>query len=302
MSAQIDEPILLCCDLDRTLIPNGAAPESPEARTRLAALCAHPQVHIAFVSGRDLGLVIDGMVEWSLPVPDFIIGDVGTTIYAPTGEGADAMGGWRHWPAWTAEIAPDWNGLTHDDVTELFADISALTQQEPGKQGAFKASYYVGLDANRDVLDAELHGRLWQHGVDARLIWSVDEAAKVALLDVLPARASKLHAIEFLIAHEGYDLKRTVFSGDSGNDMHALASHLQGVLVANAEASIKQEALKLVAAGDLADTLYVAQGGFMGMNGNYTAGVLEGIAHFIPETVDWMTANDADRSAGSGTD
>lgn len=302
MTPQTSQPILLCCDLDRTLIPNGAAPESPEARARLAALCARPEVHIAFVSGRDLGLVIDGMVEWSLPVPDFIIGDVGTTIYAPTGEGADAMGGWRHWPAWTAEIAPDWNGLTHDDVTEMFADISALRQQEPAKQGAFKASYYVDLDANREVLDAELHGRLWQHGVDASLVWSVDEVAKIGLLDVLPARASKLHAIEFLISHEGYEVARTVFAGDSGNDMHALASHLQGVLVANADETIKREALDLVSAGGLADTLYVAQGGFMGMNGNYTAGVLEGVAHFIPETVDWMTESADYRAAESGRD
>jgi len=298
MDSKIDHPVLLCCDLDRTLIPNGAAPESPEARMLLAKLCAHPRVHIAFVSGRDLGLVIDGMVEWSLPVPDFIIGDVGTTIYAPTGEGVDAMGGWRHWPAWTAEIAPDWNGLTHDDVIEVFHDISVLRQQEPKKQGAFKASFYVDMDANREVLDAELHGRLWQHGVDARLVWSVDEAANVALLDVLPARASKLHAIEFLIAHEGYDVARTVFAGDSGNDMHALASHLNGVLVANAESSVKKEALKLVDAGGLSDTLYVAEGGFMGMNGNYTAGVLEGVAYFIPEVADWVAAaaQDADAS------
>lgn len=290
MDPQKDEqPVLLCCDLDRTLIPNGAAPESDEARARLAALCAQPNVHIAFVSGRDLGLVLDGMSEWSLPVPDFIIGDVGTTIYAPTGEGADAMGGWRHWPAWTAEIAPDWNGLTHDDVTEMFADIGAIHQQEPEKQGAFKASYYVDLDANQEVLDAELHGRLWQSGVDARLVWSVDEAAQVGLLDVLPSRASKLHAIEFLMSHEGYPQERTIFAGDSGNDMHALASHLNGILVANAERKVKEQAQRLVEAAGFSQTLYIAQGGFIGMNGNYSAGVLEGVAHYIPESRSWMT-------------
>jgi hypothetical protein len=26
----------------------------------------------------------------------------------------------------------------------------------------------------------------------------------------------------------------------------------------------------------------------MGMNGNYSAGMLEGIAHFHPPTIDWM--------------
>jgi hypothetical protein len=34
--------------------------------------------------------------------------------------------------------------------------------------------------------------------------------------------------------------------------------------------------------------LYLAQGGFLGMNGNYSAGILEGIAHYHPETQLWM--------------
>ncbi|HHQ69195.1 MAG TPA: HAD-IIB family hydrolase [Halothiobacillaceae bacterium] len=286
MSSNADR-VLLCCDLDRTLIPNGKHPESPLARERLAKLCSHPQVHLVFVSGRDLQLVLDGIAEWSLPQPDFIIGDVGTTIYAPaTAESGEA--GWVHWSAWTAKIAPDWNGLTHDDISHIFADITALTPQEAIKQGAFKASYYVSRQVNQEVLDSELHGRLWQHGVDARLVWSMDEAADVLLLDVLPSQASKLHAIEFLIESCGFDESRTVFAGDSGNDLHALVSHINGVLVANADEEVRYKAAQLAAAGNLKSALYQARGGFLGMNGNYSAGVLEGLAHYIPETRDWM--------------
>jgi hypothetical protein len=29
------------------------------------------------------------------------------------------------------------------------------------------------------------------------------------------------------------------------------------------------------------------QGDFHGMNGFYAAGILEGVAHYLPETVDW---------------
>ena len=36
------------------------------------------------------------------------------------------------------------------------------------------------------------------------------------------------------------------------------------------------------------DTLYLAHGGLAGMNGNYSAGILEGVAHFIPETRLWL--------------
>jgi hypothetical protein len=34
----------------------------------------------------------------------------------------------------------------------------------------------------------------------------------------------------------------------------------------------------------LTNCLYLPQGNFFGMNGNYAAGVLEGLVHFIPET------------------
>ena len=37
-----------------------------------------------------------------------------------------------------------------------------------------------------------------------------------------------------------------------------------------------------------ADALYIARGGLMDMNGNYTAGVLEGVVHYQPEIRDWL--------------
>jgi len=36
------------------------------------------------------------------------------------------------------------------------------------------------------------------------------------------------------------------------------------------------------------ETLYLAQGNFMGMNGNYSAGILEGVVHYIPQTENWI--------------
>ncbi|MDG4868082.1 HAD-IIB family hydrolase [Guyparkeria sp. 1SP6A2] len=281
-------PVLLCCDLDRTLIPNGQAEESPDARVRLARFCTHPAVRLAFVSGRDLRRVFDCIEEWSLPEPDFIIGDAGATIYTRGGQAERVGGEWAHWPAWTNEIAPDWNGLAHDDINHLFSDITAIRPQETSRQAVFKASYYVERPVNQTVLDAELHGRLWQQGADARLVWSVDETAGQLLLDVLPSGASQLHAMEFLIQHLHFDERRALFAGDSENDLQALGSHINGVVVANAESSVKDRARQMVEAGALADTLYVARGEFLGMNGNYAAGVLEGVDHFMPETRPYM--------------
>ena len=61
--------ILLCSDLDRTLIPNGAEDESPQARPLFAGLAAHPQLRLAYVSGRDKNLVKKGIVDFDLPSP-----------------------------------------------------------------------------------------------------------------------------------------------------------------------------------------------------------------------------------------
>lgn len=36
------------------------------------------------------------------------------------------------------------------------------------------------------------------------------------------------------------------------------------------------------------DGLYLARGDFMGMNGNCSAGILEGVAHFIPQVKLWL--------------
>ena len=36
------------------------------------------------------------------------------------------------------------------------------------------------------------------------------------------------------------------------------------------------------------DTVYLAQGGFMGMNGNSSAGILQGVVYFIPQAERWL--------------
>ncbi|OZB36469.1 MAG: haloacid dehalogenase [Halothiobacillus sp. 14-56-357] len=281
-------PILLCCDLDRTLIPNGAQPESPDARPRFRALCAHPGIHLVMVSGRHIELVLEAIDQWDLPEPDYIIGDVGTSIYTHPEPEEGPPDSWAMWRSWAAELGPDWNGMTHNDITDLFSDIKAIVPQPIDRQGVFKASYFVDIDTNLEILEAELVRRLWQLGINARLIWSVDEAAHTGLLDVLPASASKLHAIEFLSATQHYPMARTVFAGDSGNDLEVLGSHIQSVLVANAPEDVRARALALVESADVAHSLYLARGGLFGMNGNYAAGVLEGLAHFLPETLPWM--------------
>ena len=277
------EQLLICTDLDRTLIPNGPQSESPTAREHFATLVAHRGVTLAYVTGRHRALVEQAITYYRLPLPDFVIGDVGTTIYnlGPRRE-------WTRQAQWEAEIARDWGGRSHAEIKSLLVDLHDLRLQETAKQNNYKLSYYVPLHSDRQTLSRTIDQRLKNNDVAARLIWSVDEPAGVGLLDVLPARASKYHAIEALMQMRGFGYIDTVFCGDSGNDIEVLASPIPAVLVANSQPQVRELARRLADQGGNGEQLYVAAGGFMGMNGNYGAGILEGVAHFHPDTIDWM--------------
>ena len=50
-------------------------------------------------------------------------------------------------------------------------------------------------------------------------------------------------------------------------------------------ADVRADAASLAEAAGYADQLYQAKGDFHGMNGCYAAGILEGVAHYLPESV-----------------
>ena len=277
------EPLLLATDLDRTLLPNGPEPESAGARQRFARLAARAEVVLAYVTGRHRALIEQAMAEWQLPVPDYVIGDVGTTIYH-LGPRAD----WDQPTGWELRIGKDWGGRTGPDLAALLADVPQLRLQEAAKQNRHKLSYYVPLEADPVLLEPEIQARLAPDGVHARLIWSVDDPAAVGLLDIVPRSASKLHALEALAQQQGFTPRQVVFCGDSGNDLEVLASAIPAVLVANAQPAVQARALEMAAAGGQQHRLYIARGSSLGMNGNYSGGILEGVAHFRPEIAAWL--------------
>jgi sucrose-6-phosphatase len=84
----------------------------------------------------------------------------------------------------------------------------------------------------------------------------------------------------------GRGLDTTLFAGDSGNDLEVLVSPVRSILVANAHPEVREMAVAQSRELDLADRLYCAQGNWRGLNGNYGAGILEGVAHFRPDLAD----------------
>jgi len=276
--------ILLCSDMDRTILPNGDKEESSGCRSVLRFLIERPEIHLAYVSGRDKNLIQKAITEYDLPLSDYAVGDVGTTIYELTGRN------WTPWEAWFKEIAKDWNGLESEDLAGFLKGFDSLKLQEPEKQNRFKLSYYADKNANGQQLVDQIQAYLSKQKLNSRVIWSVDEQRNSGLVDILPQRASKLHAVRYLIEQKGYRKSKVVFCGDSGNDLNVLTSDIRSVLVKNASEEVRREAMKSVVKNGRPETLYVAQGNFMGMNGNYSAGVLEGLAHFEPDVTPWIEA------------
>lgn len=277
--------LLLCTDLDRTLLPNGTQPESTSVRKKFSQLASRDEVTLVYVSGRDKMLVQQAIKNYQLPMPDFVIADVGSTIYRIENKQ------YHHIKKWDAEIEKDWNGKSNKDLQELLKNFKDIRIQEHGKQKPHKLSYFVPLYSDHENLLHEINSYFEKVMVKANLIWSVDETASIGLLDILPSSANKKHAIEFIMREFNFSLNETIFSGDSGNDISVMASPIHSILVANATDNVKKMALEQAKKNGEINSLYLAKGDYLGMNGNYSAGIIEGIIHYMPVVENWIDLN-----------
>lgn len=271
------QPLLICTDLDRTLIPNGEQPESPEARSLFRQLVSNPQITLVYVTGRDRVLIQEAIAEYKLPIPNFVIADVGSTIYEIKNNQ------WLRLTDWDEQISVDWQHKTQPDLVSFFVDCDQIKLQEITKQGLYKLSYYVSLDIELKPIITKIRAKLEAEKIQANIIWSIDEKAQIGLLDILPISANKYHAIAYLIKNQNFTLDNTIFSGDSGNDLDVLMSPIKSILVANAHLEVKEKIQSEIDQIGLKDSIYIAQGQSSKLNGNYSAGILEGIFHYFSD-------------------
>ena len=269
--------VVLCTDLDRTLLPNGLQTESPQSRRIFGEAISHCGITLVYVSGRDLTLLQEAIDQYAIPVPDYAIGDVGTSLYK------SHQRQWQTVAAWTDHLADEWSQTGLERLTQQFSHYPHLRLQEKQKQGRFKLSFYTEPSILTPQFIAQLETDIALAGFSACLITSVDETSDTGLVDILPSRASKYHAIDFLVHHLGKTFANTVFAGDSGNDLPVITSEVPSVLVKNAQDSVKTQALQLAGKNDQQASFYLARGDWHGLNGNYSAGILEGLVHYHPE-------------------
>lgn len=262
---------ILATDLDRTLLPNGSWPADPQAIPLFNELTDSQGVQVVYVTGRNLRLAEQAIADFGVRYPDYLIGDVGTSIRHYGADGWTVDEGWLEHvratsPAWDAEA-----------IRATVIGLEGLEEQPREHCGPFKQSYFVDHERREAVLasvDERVKGRF-----DEVIVYSHDSQSGDGLLDFLPNSATKQTALEYLAGELGVAKSEVVFCGDSGNDVFPLTAGFAGVLVRNADtqllASVREAAEK-----DPAIRLYFAQGGFRGLNGYYTSGVIEGAFHY----------------------
>jgi len=268
--------LLLCTDMDRTVIPNGMQKEASSAREIFSQFCREPAVTLVYVTGRHLSLMSQAVKEYQLPIADYAITDVGTRIYHQKDNQ------WHPIYAWEKEIDQDWCGVDPAQIHHLVCSIPGISLQEFEKQNSHKISFYIDLKQLDETSCLTLvKQQLAPLNINTNLIWSIDETSNTGLLDILPPKANKLHAIEFLQKYLGYDAQEVVFAGDSGNDLEVLISPIQSVLVANATQELKEQTLSLVKQRSTEQQFYQAVN-TNNNNGNYSSGILQGVMHYLP--------------------
>lgn len=261
---------LLASDLDGTLYPVGPDPTHAAALDGFAdLLAANEDLVVAYVTGRHLASAVEAMAFWSLPQPDLLSCDVGTSLYRPdTGEPS----GWRRDEDYAAQMGEAMSGMTARDITQLLDGVTDLTLQQPDRQSAFKISYLLPPSAAGDKVLMEVRRRLSAAGATFSVVRSSGVYEDDDLLDILPPGVTKTSAVAYMSTCPETASGLTLYAGDSRNDLDPLLSCDGGIVVANARPAL------LEALGEGPDSIYLAAR-------PHLHGVVEGIRHFLK--TDW---------------
>lgn len=265
--AATDRRRVLATDLDGTFIPlEGDAQNRSDLRT-LTEHLAHHHITLTYVTGRHFESVAGAIEQFQLPQPNWIICDVGTSIFERTESGVfAAVEAYQQHQMRIIAARPI------ATLRERLEPIEGLRLQENEKQGRFKLSYYA------DAAELDRHVHRIQRELDNisapySIIQSVDPFNGDGLIDLVPASVSKAYALEWWVGYTKLGPDAIVFAGDSGNDLAALTAGHRAIMVANTDPVVVQRAYNEHREAGWKNRLFLARG-------NATSGVLEGCRWF----------------------
>ncbi|SDH61522.1 glucosyl-glycerol phosphate synthase [Pseudomonas benzenivorans] len=231
--------MLLATDLDGTFLAG-----DPEDRLSLyQTIAAHPEIRLAYVTGRSLEAVLPLLADPTLPQPDFIIADVGASLVhgdslqpiQPLQSAVDAL-----WPG-ESQVAGALEGF-------------ALERQDVPQ--ARRCSYFCPPEQAANPALAEAAQAL---GCD--LLYSAER-----YLDFLPRGVNKGSSLKALADWLELDEDQVLAAGDTLNDLSMLSAQFHGVCVGDSETAL------LEATANHSRTLHAQRPG--------CGGILEAFAHF----------------------
>ncbi|GGG58446.1 hypothetical protein GCM10011415_00290 [Salipiger pallidus] len=209
-----DCKFVLATDLDGTFL---GGTEEDRARLYDWIEANRETVGLIFVTGRDpkfIGKLCDGGVPW----PEYVVGDVGTTI-------ARVEDGKIHpIEPLEVEIAETW-GDAGATVRDALHGHPGLTLQETDFR------YRISYDLDPDAFDDSAHDKVREMGHDTLV-------SDNKYFDVLPRGISKGPSLRRLVTHLGIEEGRVLAAGDTLNDLSMLVCGLQAVAVGGSEQAL----------------------------------------------------------------
>ncbi|MCA0045093.1 HAD-IIB family hydrolase [Celeribacter litoreus] len=208
----------LATDLDGTFL-GGTADERKSLYDWIEA--NRDTVGLIFVTGRDPEFIMEMCREKGLPWPEYVVGDVGTTIAHVTERGhVEPI------PALEEDIAALWNDAG-PRVRDALDGHAGLTLQPTNFR------YRVSYDLTPASYDPSAEKLVEEMGFD----WLISDNK---YFDVLPKGISKGPSIKRLVDHLGIPESRVLCAGDTMNDLSMLISGLKAVAVGNSETALTQ--------------------------------------------------------------
>lgn len=214
-----DKDLVLATDLDGTFLGGSDA----ERATLYSFIEANrARIGLIFVTGRDPGFISHLTRKKGVPRPDYVVGDVGTTIAQV---GPDHL--LSPMTDLEAEIAEAW-GNAGMRLASMLHNAPGLTPQSTGFR------YRMSYDMDPDLFDPKALDLVAELGLDALI-------SDNRFFDVLPRGVSKGPSLLRLLANLGVANDRVLVAGDTLNDLSMLALGVPAVAVANSEAGLLEQ-------------------------------------------------------------
>ncbi|WP_422071396.1 HAD-IIB family hydrolase [Tranquillimonas rosea] len=206
---------ILATDLDGTFL--GGSDEDRRALYDWIEENRH-SIGLIFVTGRDPQF-IRGLCDGGVPWPQFVIGDVGTTIAEVTADKhIEPIADLEH------EIASLWND-SGEKVRAALDGHPGLTLQPTDFR------YRVSYDLDPGAFDRAAIDTVDEMGLDHLI-------SDNRYFDVLPRGVSKGPSLKRFVSYMGVSPQRVLAAGDTLNDLSMIECGLPAVVVGGAEQAL----------------------------------------------------------------